>query len=75
MRRGFLTAAQVETALRAQRLLGERGQKHKLIGLVMLELGLLGTTELIEILKEISQRAHSTTTASLPVLRIARRSP
>ena len=68
VRKGFVTQPQVQCALNAQRLLGVRGEKHKLIGLVMLELGLLGTTELIAVLQELSRPAHSTTSVPVPIV-------
>jgi len=49
--KGYVTDLQVQDALYQQNDLGERGEKHKLIGMVMLEMGVLGTTELIEILR------------------------
>ena len=49
--KGFVTEFQIDSALRQQRKLGEEGAKHKLIGMVLLEMGALGTTELIDILK------------------------
>jgi len=59
VRRGFVTQSQVEDALKAQRALSASGHRHKLIGLVMLELGHLGTTELIEVLKDLNRPLHS----------------
>ncbi|MBI4230298.1 MAG: hypothetical protein HY608_05630 [Planctomycetes bacterium] len=54
--RGFATRAQVEDALRAQRETDQAGHPHKLIGIVMLEMGFLSSTQLIEILKEYEKR-------------------
>jgi hypothetical protein len=53
VRKGYVTQSQVTDALREQQRLTETGAAHKLIGLVMLELGILGTTELIEVLKDL----------------------
>jgi hypothetical protein len=55
VRKGFASRKQVDEALRIQRALHEQTGKHKLIGLVMLEMGILGTTELISVLKELSR--------------------
>ncbi len=54
VRKGFITQEQVLEALKAQARLKEQGQGHKLIGMVMLELGMFGTTELIDTLKELN---------------------
>ncbi|MBI2930179.1 MAG: hypothetical protein HYY16_00890 [Planctomycetes bacterium] len=59
VRKGYVTQEQVRHALEVQQNLATTGQRHKLIGLVMLEMGMLGTTELIEVLKEIDQDLHS----------------
>ncbi len=57
VRLGFATKADVDRALAHQRAMDEKGEKRKLIGLVMLESGVLDTTQLIVILKEMdSQR-------------------
>ncbi len=54
VRKGYVTQAQVADALAFQKCLPGKGQPHRLIGLVMLDLGLLGTTELIEILRDLN---------------------
>jgi hypothetical protein len=51
IRRGYVSEQQVQDALAHQRELRDRNEKHKLIGLILLEMGALGTTELIDILK------------------------
>ncbi len=51
IQKGFVTQFQVNTALDRQVNLSKEGTKHKLIGMVLLEMGALGTTELIDILK------------------------
>ncbi len=51
VRKGYVSEQQVYDALARQRGLGERGEKHKLIGMILLEMGALGTTELIDILR------------------------
>ncbi|OHB74211.1 MAG: hypothetical protein A2Z34_10280 [Planctomycetes bacterium RBG_16_59_8] len=57
VRKGFVTEKEVDEALHFQRQLAQRGEKHKLIGIIMLEMGMLGTTELIDILKEMEVAA------------------
>ena len=54
VRKGFITQQQVAEALTAQSSLLSNGHNHKLIGMIMLEMGMLGTTELIEILRELN---------------------
>jgi hypothetical protein len=54
IRRGFVSEQQVQAALDHQRQLGSQGEKHKLIGLILLEMGALGTTEMIDILKMLN---------------------
>lgn len=56
IKKGYVTKEQVEEALKIQKQLKESGEKHKLIGIIMLELGMLGTTELIDILKYIEAK-------------------
>ncbi len=53
--RGLATRAQIDKALRAQRESDERGEPHKLIGIVLLEMGIISSTQLIQILKEYEQ--------------------
>jgi len=48
---GFVTDADLERALRVQRERLERGEEHRLLGLTLLELGLIDTGQLIEILR------------------------
>jgi hypothetical protein len=54
VRKGFVTQAQVDEALAVQRELARTGAHHKMIGLIMLEAGALGTTELIEVLRDLN---------------------
>jgi len=56
VKKGYVTNEQVEEALREQKEIEKSSGKHKLIGIVMLELGMIGTTELIDILKYISNK-------------------
>jgi len=54
VRRGYVTQQQVNEALSRQRDIVAGAQAHKLIGMIMLEMGALGTSELIEVLREMS---------------------
>lgn len=54
VRKGYVSQEQVQAALKHQSHLVTNGHEHKLIGLVMLDLGFLGTTELINTLKDMS---------------------
>lgn len=53
VRRGVVSEQQVHEALTLQRRLHESGEKHKLIGMILLEMGALDTTDLIDILKSL----------------------
>lgn len=53
-RKGYVTQQHVEDALTRQKEIVASGAAHKLIGMIMLEMGVLGTTELIEVLKELN---------------------
>ena len=53
IRLGYVTKERVKEALLIQRRLREKNKEHKLIGMVMLEQGMLGTTELIEIIRQM----------------------
>ena len=48
---GFSTKEDVDKALEIQRQLKERKEPHKLIGMIMLEEGMIDTSQLIEILR------------------------
>ena len=48
---GFCTQEDVKKALETQRGLSLEGKEHKLIGLILLEIGALSTTQLIQILQ------------------------
>jgi hypothetical protein len=54
VRKGYVTQAQVAEALVRQKEIVAQGAPHKLIGMIMLEMGALGTTELIEVLREMN---------------------
>lgn len=53
VRKGFVTPQDVEEALRRQKDLAAQGHPHRLIGMIMLEMGVLGTTELIDVLRDL----------------------
>ena len=61
VRKGYASSEEVDEALRIQRSLNEQTGKHKPIGLIMLEMGVLGTTELIDVLKEMSESPGAVT--------------
>lgn len=50
-RLGYARADEVEEALRVQRERAARGEEHKLIGLILLERGVIDNEQLIEILR------------------------
>ncbi len=54
VRRGYVTQQQVNDALSRQGDIAAGGEAHKLIGMIMLEMGALGTSELIEVLREMN---------------------
>lgn len=58
VRLGFTKRQEVNRALKRQKELREKKQKHKLIGLIMLELGILDTAQLIRVLKELELKQH-----------------
>lgn len=60
IRKGYATQLQVAEALTRQQTISGTGAAHKLIGMIMLELGSLGTTELIDVLRELDGSAPAT---------------
>ena len=54
VRKGYISQQQVTDALTQQKEIAQSGAPHKLIGMIMLEMGALGTTELIDILREMN---------------------
>ncbi|RME74546.1 MAG: hypothetical protein D6776_05065 [Planctomycetota bacterium] len=56
---GFVDEEQLDEALRVQRETSARGGRHKLLGLVMLELGMIDNAALIEILKRYEELESS----------------
>ena len=63
VRKGYISQQQVTDALAIQKELKQKGAPHKLIGMVMLEMGALGTTELIDVLREMNVPHTSPKTA------------
>jgi hypothetical protein len=57
IRKGYATQLQVAEALTRQQSISGTGEAHKLIGMIMLEMGSLGTTELIDVLRELDSSA------------------
>ena len=53
VRAGFVTTGDVTSALSRQKEIAANGGKHKLIGIIMLEMGLLDNAQLIHVLKEL----------------------
>lgn len=61
IRKSYVTKQQVEASLELQRDLRQRGQPHKLIGMILLDAGYIDTTQLLDILKTIElSRASGT---------------
>lgn len=52
LRAGFVTERQLQKALQRQKEIVAQGGPHKLIGLLMVEMGYLSTAQLIALLKE-----------------------
>lgn len=50
IKNGFITKEQLKEALEIQRKMDERGEKHKLLGMIMLEKTMISTEQLIKIL-------------------------
>jgi hypothetical protein len=55
---GYVTKEQVKEALNYQKDMKTKENKHKLLGMIMLELGMLGTTELINILRYLESKPN-----------------
>jgi hypothetical protein len=54
VRRGFVSEEQLNDGLARQKALAAERAPHKLIGMILLETGALGTTELIDVLREMN---------------------
>lgn len=48
---GYVTQEQVNKALEIQKKMDERGEKHKLLGMIMLEKTMISTEQLINMLQ------------------------
>jgi hypothetical protein len=56
IRLGFVTSAQIESALDIQKSLERSGRGRKLLGMILLETGLISSADLIEILQYYEQQ-------------------
>src|SRR5206468_12869030 len=56
--RSFVTSDHVHQALKIQQDLVAQGRPHRLIGILLVELGMMSTTQLIDVLKEVHQRTR-----------------
>lgn len=55
-RKKYVSAADIEKALLVQKERDRVGSPHKLLGIIMLELGMLSSTQLLDILREMDKR-------------------
>ncbi len=55
LRLGLTSKEDLEEALAIQEQEDKMGKQHRLLGLIMLEMGYLTTTELIEVLRHIDE--------------------
>ena len=55
--KGYITEEQVDTALQVQKEMDSRGERHKLIGVIMLDLGMLTSEQIVDILKAFEEHA------------------
>lgn len=60
-RKQYVSAEDVERALAIQKEINERGEPHKLLGIIMLEMGVLSSNQLLNILKEMENQSGSQT--------------
>jgi hypothetical protein len=58
MRLGYITEDMLSDALRRQMARVERGESHKLLGLILLELGHIDNQQLIDILREYERQVE-----------------
>ena len=54
--RGYCATKDVDRALKIQREQDLRGEKHRLIGIILISEGILSTTQLIEMLKDYEKK-------------------
>lgn len=59
IRKQYVTEEDVHRALQIQREISQRGEEHKLIGLIMLESGMLSSVQLLDVLKYIEENQAS----------------
>lgn len=52
---GFATLEQVEQAATHQSTLARDGQPHKLIGVLLIEMGAMNTAQVVRVLREMSR--------------------
>ena len=57
--KGYVDEEGVERALKFQRDIDERGEPHKLIGIVMLEMGMLNSEQLLDCLQTLEKQRKS----------------
>jgi hypothetical protein len=57
-RRGFITEEQLQTALDLQKARDRRGESHKLLGIILLEMGAIDNAQLIDALREMSSQGR-----------------
>ena len=69
VRLGFAKPRDVKQALAYQQDLNAKGRKHLLIGLVMHQLSILDTSQVIAVLKEMEKRVSSTRIRIRPKIR------
>lgn len=53
LKKGFISEDELEEALSRQKQLTQAGERHELLGLIMIEINVLSNAQLIEILKYI----------------------
>lgn len=68
---GFCGRSEIDAALRIQREQDGRGDRHRLLGILMVSEGLLSTTQLIDILKTIERQQQLRSGRSAPAVRAA----
>jgi hypothetical protein len=57
--KGFCTAKDVAKALKLQAAQDKRGERHRLLGILMIQEGILSTAQLIELLKGLQPATSS----------------
>ena len=59
---GFVTEPQLQAALDIQKSMAASGRERRLLGMVMLEMGMISTDQLIDILKYYETLEHTSDT-------------